>query len=90
MQELLDLYTYMTTRLTGELGAVDGLASSAVVVGEVATLAHEVRDHPADRKTCSLMFSVVLTIKTPILAKKSWQTTAMYLLVHERKLCSTL
>lgn len=27
-----------------EFGAVDGLATSAVVVGEVATLAHEIRD----------------------------------------------
>ena len=30
--------------LVGELGAVDGLAAGAVVVGEVATLAHEVGD----------------------------------------------
>lgn len=27
-----------------KLGSVDGFASSAIVVGEVATLAHEVRD----------------------------------------------
>lgn len=32
--------------LVFELGAVDGLASGAVVVREVATLAHEVRDDP--------------------------------------------
>jgi len=32
--------------LVGELGAVDGLSAGSVVVGEVATLAHEVGDHP--------------------------------------------
>ena len=31
-----------------ELVAVDGLATSAVVVGEVATLAHEVGDHTVE------------------------------------------
>ena len=30
--------------LIGKLGAVDGLATSAVVIGEVTTLAHEVGD----------------------------------------------
>jgi len=37
--------------LVGELGAVDGLASSAVVVGEVTTLAHEVRDNPVEGRS---------------------------------------
>ena len=36
--------------LVGELGAVDGLATGAVVVGEVSTLAHEVRDNPGGRE----------------------------------------
>ncbi len=35
--------------LVGELGAIDGLAASAVVVGEVAALAHEVLDDTAKR-----------------------------------------
>jgi hypothetical protein len=35
--------------LVGELGAVDGLAASAVVVGEVTALAHEVLDDTAKR-----------------------------------------
>lgn len=35
--------------LIGKLGAVDGLAASAVAVGEVTTLAHEIRDHTVER-----------------------------------------
>ena len=34
--------------LIGELGSVDGLATSAVVVGEVATLAHEVGNNSVE------------------------------------------
>jgi len=34
--------------LIGKLSAVYRLSSGAVVVGEVATLAHEVRDHPVE------------------------------------------
>ncbi len=34
--------------LIGELCAIDGLAASSVVVGEVTTLAHEVGDHAAN------------------------------------------
>ena len=33
--------------LIGKLGAIDGLATRAVVVGEVAALAHEAGDHAA-------------------------------------------
>lgn len=36
--------------LVGELGAVDRLAAGAVVVGEVAALAHEVRDDAVERR----------------------------------------
>ena len=35
--------------LVGELLAVDGLAARAVLIGEVAALAHEVRDHAVER-----------------------------------------
>lgn len=35
--------------LVGELGAVDRFAASAVVVGEVATLQHEARNHTVER-----------------------------------------
>lgn len=34
-----------------EPSAVDGLSASAVVVGEVTTLAHEIRDHPVETAT---------------------------------------
>jgi len=34
--------------LISELSAIDGLASSAVVVGEVTTLAHELRNHTVE------------------------------------------
>lgn len=34
-----------------EPGAVDGLAAGAVVVGEITTLTHEVRDHPVETAT---------------------------------------
>jgi len=34
--------------LVGKLGAIDGLASRAVMIGEVAALTHEVRDHPME------------------------------------------
>jgi hypothetical protein len=33
----------------GELVSVDGLASSSVVVGEVSSLAHEIRNHTVER-----------------------------------------
>jgi len=37
--------------LVGELGAVDRLASGAVSGGEVASLAHEPRDHAVERRS---------------------------------------
>ena len=38
----------LSTVLIRELGAVDGLAAGAVVVGEVAALAHELGDHAVE------------------------------------------
>ena len=35
--------------LVGELLAIDGLAAAAISSGEVATLAHEVRDDTVER-----------------------------------------
>lgn len=34
-----------------EPGAIDGLSASAVVVGEITTLAHEIRNHPVETTT---------------------------------------
>lgn len=34
-----------------ELGAVDALAAGAVMVGEIAALAHEVRDNPVEGRS---------------------------------------
>src|SRR5260370_7350507 len=34
----------------GELAAVDRLAAGAVAAGEIAPLAHEIRDHPVERR----------------------------------------
>ena len=34
--------------LIGELGTVDGLATTAITAGEVATLAHEAGDDPVE------------------------------------------
>lgn len=42
-----------------EPGAVDGFSTGAIVVGEVTTLAHEVRNHPV--KTAILVAETLLS-----------------------------
>lgn len=37
--------------LVFEPGAIDGLSTGTVVVGEVTTLTHEVRNHPVETAT---------------------------------------
>jgi len=50
--------------LVGELGAVDRLATGAVVVGEVSTLAHEVRDNPVKGRSLESK-SLLVRAKSP-------------------------
>ena len=46
---LFDLQTWAGVRqcevLIGKLGTIDGLATSAIVVGKISTLAHKARNH---------------------------------------------
>ena len=56
--------------LIGELGAVDRLATSAVVVGEVAALAHEARDHAVERRALEAKALLAGAERAEVLCKK--------------------
>lgn len=49
-----------TTVHTSKLFAVDGLATSAVSLGEVATLEHEVGDHTVEARSSIAFFGLPL------------------------------